>query len=142
MLGPAVLSGASFPLAIRLVLDEPGAAGDPVDRGIDDPAGVEQLRRVLGFLEGDAFVGLGHLGESFPIGLAAHGQVHANFGTFAHEVVFETLDNFRIHILARTDHMGISPDQITFLDGKFGFYSPALGAGFRCIVTFMGIAAN
>jgi len=44
--------------------------------------------------------------------------------------------------LCHADGMGIGPDQFTFLDGKFGINSPALGAGVRCIVTFMVIAAN
>ena len=60
-------------------------------------------------LEGIATEGIGHFRVSFPLGLAAHGKVHAHFRTFAREMVPQTGEDFFVHSLGNADNMLASP---------------------------------
>ena len=58
-------------------------------------------------------VGLGDLGVSLPVRLAAHGQIHPHLRAFAGEVKPEAFQNPRIAILRHTNHMLIGPGQLS-----------------------------
>ena len=62
-----------------------------------------ELGGVLGLLKCVALEGLGYLGISLTVGLAGHGQIHADLGAFALEVCLESGKDFGVNALGDTD---------------------------------------
>ncbi|MPN61544.1 hypothetical protein SDC9_209282 [bioreactor metagenome] len=48
-----------------------------------------EFGRVLGFLPGNPLIRLGDLRIPFPVGLAAHGKIHADLGAFPFKMHFQ-----------------------------------------------------
>ena len=68
-----------------------------VEVGLGVPHHVAQqfgeLGAVFGLFKSVALEGLGNLGVAFAVGLAAHGQIHADLGGLSHVVGVEVLDH-------------------------------------------------
>ena len=115
--------------------------------GIDDLAEeFRELGGVFGFLEGDALVGLGHFGEPFAVGLAAHGEVHAHFGTFTREVLAQPLHHLGVETLGHTDLVLVGPHDLAaplvFLLEELALGGVALGTFVRSLGTHVDITAD
>ena len=64
---------------------------------------------VVGFLEGDALVGLGDFGIALAVGGAGHGEVHADLAALAVEVHPQAFDDPGIDVLGDADDVLGSP---------------------------------
>ena len=102
-----------------------------------------ELRSVLGLLPGVALVGLGNLGIALAVGLTAHGQIHTHLGTFAHEVILQTLPEFLVGALAVTDLVNGHEIEAVLLDDldELVLAYLAHGALLGCLGTFVNVPA-
>src|SRR5574344_461153 len=107
-----------------------------------------ELGRVFRLFESDALVGFRDFRESFTVRLAAHREVHPDFGAFAREVLTETLHDFRVKTLSDADLVRVRPDRLAgracavFLQVELGLRSLALRADFGGILTDGNITAD
>ncbi len=82
---------------------------------------------MVGFFEGIAAEGLGHLGITLTVGLTAHRQIHAHFGAFAAEVILQALPDLGVATFGHADHVLVDKGQTAFaLDDFIEFL-------FRCL---------
>ena len=85
------------------------------------------------------------LGEALAVGLAAHGEVHADFGALTLEVGLEARLDFGVDVLGDADLVLVCPGLLAvLLDDldKLRTGDLALGAGLGRSVADMDVAAN
>ena len=105
-----------------------------------------ELGGVFSLFPSVTLVCLGDFGITLAVGLTAHGQIHADFGAFAHEVVVQVLDHFVIAALGYADHVFIGKYQRTIRGLFFNFHklagrSLAEGALLGSGITFVNVTA-
>ena len=74
-----------------------------------------ELCSMLGLLEGIPLEGIGNLRITFPVGLAAHRNIHSHFGALACEMSAKPLKNLRINSLCNSKFVLASPRHHSFL---------------------------
>ena len=103
-----------------------------------------ELRGMLGLFPGIALERLCDLGITFAVSLAAHRQIHAHLGAFAHKMILQALKHLCIHTFCHSDHMFVGPGQPLAFDHLFEFRTRdfALRAKFGCCISFVNVTAN
>lgn len=113
--------------------------------GVPDDVSEEfgEFGAVFGFFEGVAFECFGDFGVSFAVGLAAHCDVHSDFGCFAEEVCVEVFDHFVACAFCFADFVfGDELECVGFNEFfEFFFRLFALRAEFGGFVSFVYVAA-
>ena len=96
------------------------------------------------FLKSIALEGFGNFRIAFAVGLAAHRQIHAHLGAFAHKMILQALKHLCIHTFCHSDHMFVGPGQPLAFDHLFEFRTRdfALRAKFGCCISFVNVTAN
>ena len=97
---------------------------------------------MLGLLERDALVRLCDLGIALAVGLARHGEIHADFAALAVEMVLESLRDLCIVDDAVTDMVLCDELKAAALLQELRSRNAALGALLRRILAFVHIPAN
>ena len=100
---------------------------------------------VVGLFKGVTFEGVGNFRITFPLGLTAHGQVHAHFRAFSGKVVLQAGPNLRVASFGNTQHVLTGPlgtiGLFFDLDKLFG-----LGVAYRAFcggsVSFVYVSAH
>ena len=103
-----------------------------------------ELGSVFSFFPSVALEGFCDFRIAFAVGLTAHGEVHAHFGAFAHEMGVEVLYHFGVAAFGYTDFVFCHEFNGFFLGEFFEFAlgGAAEGAFFGSFVTFVNITAN
>lgn len=99
---------------------------------------------VFGFFPCITLEGFGYFRIAFPVGLTAHGKVHAHFRTFTHEMCVQPFEYLRSDAFGYTEHMFVRKGKRSFRFDEFFellFGLLALGAEFGCFIAFVYVSA-
>ena len=103
---------------------------------------LSEFSSMLCFFECIALVSLCDFRIAFTISLAAHSEVHADFGALAREVLAKAFEDARINVLGNADAMLICERHLTALLNELGCRSMADRALSRSCFAFVNITAN
>ena len=103
-----------------------------------------KLRSVFCLFPSVTLESLSHFGITLTVCLAAHCEIHAHFGAFAHEVVVEVLNHLLVATFGNADFVLCNERERTlfaeFLKLRSG--NAAHGAFFGSFGTFVDVTAN